>query len=243
MDNYTAALDYFLSEPVTENVITAVGMNRKSGGTGEKAYDKPYYRFFKLLRSVVIDHERFDHTKLIDLFEKFEQRDDNAIRQAVTNNADIPTIFEYILGIAWYTISGREGDVLSYMNLSLEADLLPRTHAIGGNADIEYVYPQTPEYPAHTLLIEATLADKTNQRRMEMEPVSRHLGEHILSTGDKEAYCVFVSTFLHRNVFSDFRYRKTFFYYGVLRRKLQNGCRRIEDFAACHRRTSGNIGT
>jgi hypothetical protein len=148
------------------------------------------------------------------LFGKFERREDNAIRQTVTNNADVPTIFEYVLGIAWYLISDRKGDVLSYMNLSLEADLLPRTHAQGGNADIEYVYPQTAAYPAHTLLIEATLADNSNQRRMEMEPVSRHLGEYILSSGDRNAYCVFVSTFLHRNVISDFRHRKTYPYYG-----------------------------
>jgi hypothetical protein len=55
MDNYRAALDCFLSEAATENVITAIGMNRKSGGTGQKAYDKPYHLFYELLRSVVID--------------------------------------------------------------------------------------------------------------------------------------------------------------------------------------------
>ena len=70
---------------------------------------------------------------MIDLFTKFESRDDVAIREAVTNNANVPTIFEYILGIAWYVISTRKGDVLEYMNLSLEADLLSRTHASGVN--------------------------------------------------------------------------------------------------------------
>jgi hypothetical protein len=141
--------------------------------------DERYKRF-----NALID-ERFSRDTLIDLFGKFESRDDNAIRQAVTNNADIPTIFEYVLGVAWYLISDRRGDVLSYMNLSLEADLLPRTHAQGGNADIEYRYEENAVYPAHTLLIEATLADSTNQRRMEMESVSRHLGEYILSSGEK----------------------------------------------------------
>jgi hypothetical protein len=170
--------------------------------------DERYRRF-----NAMID-ERFNREALIDLLRKFEVREDEAVRQAVTNNANIPTIFEYVLGIAWYIISDRRGDVLSYMNLSLEADLLPRSHATGGNADIEYAYEQTAAYPAHTLLIEATLADSTNQRRMEMEPVSRHLGEHILSKGDKKAYCVFISTFLHRNVISDFRHRKNMPYYG-----------------------------
>jgi len=170
--------------------------------------DERYKRFNTMIT------ERFNRKILIGLLEKFEAREDEAIRQAVTNNANIPTIFEYILGIAWYLISECKGDVLSYMNLSLEADLLPRSHATGGNADIEYAYEQTATYPAHTLLIEATLADSTNQRRMEMEPVSRHLGEHILSTGNTNAYCVFISTYLHRNVISDFRHRKNIPYYG-----------------------------
>ena len=167
-------------------------------------HDERYKRF-----NALID-ERFARNTLIDLFEKFENREDDAIRQAVTNNADIPTIFEYVLGIAWYIISDRKGDVLEYMNLSLEADLLPRSHASGGNADIEYLYGETKNYPAHCLLLEATLSESSNQRRMEIEPVSRHLGDYILKTGNASAYCVFVSTFLHRNVISDFRNRRTY---------------------------------
>jgi hypothetical protein len=176
---------------------------------GKVINDRRYERFNALIDA------RFDRSVLIDLFGNFERREDDAIRQAVTNNADIPTIFEYVVGIAWYLISDRRGDVLSYMNLSLEADLLPRTHAVGGSADIEYVYTRSAAYPAHTLLIEATLADGTNQRRMEMEPVSRHTGEYILSHGDTNAYCLFVSTFLNRNVISDFRNRRTYKYYGL----------------------------
>jgi hypothetical protein len=171
-------------------------------------HDERYRRFNDLI------DERFGHDTLIDLLCKFESREDDAIRQIVTNNAEIPTIFEYILGIAWYLISDRSGDVLSYMNLSLEADLLPRSHAIGGGADIEYLYEETGDYPAHCLLLEATLSESTTQRRMEMEPVSRHLGDYILKTGDNNAYCVFVSTYLHRNVVSDFRNRRTYEYYG-----------------------------
>ena len=62
--------------------------------------------------------------------------------------------------------------------LSLEANLLPKTHAAGGYADIIiiYEYESCTFYPKHSLLLEATLADGNNQRRMEMEPVSRYLG-------------------------------------------------------------------
>jgi hypothetical protein len=99
------------------------------------------------------------------------------------------------------------------MKLSLDADLLPKTHASGGEADIVYEYEETETYPAHTLLLEATLADSTNQRRMEMEPVSRHLGQHLIRTGNPHSYCVFATTDLNINVISDFRGRKFIPYY------------------------------
>ena len=150
---------------------------------------------------------RFSDDVLIDLMTKFENRDDDEIHSIVTNNADIPTIFEYILAITWYKISGRQGKVLDYMNLSLDADLLPITHASGGHEDITYKYEATESYPAHTLLIEATLTNKANQRRAEMEPVSRHLGTYLI-THNESAYCLFVSPYLDSNVMSDFRGRK-----------------------------------
>lgn len=171
--------------------------------------DERYDRFNKLI------DDKFDTDTLITLFSYFESRDDDKIRDLVTDNADIPTIFEYVLGIAWYVISDREGDVLEYMNLSLEADLLPKTHASGGEADIVWKYEKTEWYPKHTLLIEATLADGSNQRRMEMEPVSRHLGEYCLAFPDDEAYCVFVTTYLNTNVISDFRARRYMEYYNT----------------------------
>lgn len=169
--------------------------------------DERYARFNKLI------NDKFDKDTLITLFNHFENRNDDEIRALVTDNADIPTIFEYVLGIAWYVISDREGDVLEYMNLSLEADLLPKTHAGGGEADIVWKYEKTEWYPKHTLLIEATLADGSNQRRMEMEPVSRHLGEYCIAHPEDEAYCVFVTTYLNINVISDFRARRYMEYY------------------------------
>lgn len=157
--------------------------------------------------------ERFTDGALLRLLEDFEARNDDAIRDAVTDNADIPTIFEYVLGILWYKVSERRGRILDYMKLSLDADLLPRTHAAGGGADIVYEYPETAEYPEHCLLLEATLADGVNQRRMEMEPVSRHLGQHLLRTGNLHSYCVFVTTYLDLNVLSDFCSRRNACFY------------------------------
>ncbi|MCI8326272.1 MAG: AlwI family type II restriction endonuclease [Lachnospiraceae bacterium] len=179
--------------------------------------DERYVRFNRLV------DERFDKDTLMTLFHDFENRNDDEIRALVTDNAGIPTIFEYILSIAWYLISDREGDVLEYMNLSLEADLLPKTHAGGGEADIVWKYQKTERYPRHTLLLEATLADGSNQRRMEMEPVSRHLGEYRLKYPEDEAYCVFVTTYLNTNVISDFRARKYMEYYNTSGTKFITG--------------------
>lgn len=195
-----------------------LGANISSKDMAQKIIKQERYaRFNKLI------DEKFDIDTLIALFIHFENRNDDEIRCLVTDNADIPTIFEYILAIAWYIISQRKGDVLEYMNLSLEADLLPKTHAGGGEADIVWHYDKTTDYPQHTLLLEATLADGSNQRRMEMEPVSRHLGEYLLAHPYDEAYCVFVTTFLSHNVISDFRSRKNTFYYNASGTKYVEG--------------------
>lgn len=152
--------------------------------------------------------KKFSDATLSELLACFEKREDARIERLVTDEATIPTIFEYILGIIWYKVSERQGNILDFMNLSLEANLLPKTHAAGGDADIVYKYDSCADYPKHALLIEATLADGSNQRRMEMEPVSRHLGDYRIRSDNPFDYSLFISTYLDKNVVSDFRYRK-----------------------------------
>lgn len=207
------ALSSIVSEEITENQIFAK-VEELYGVQVRNLYDVRAFvdseRYERL--NAMID-SRFTDENIIALMSAFEERRDSEIQAMVTNNADVPTIFEYVLAIAWYKISGRKGKVLDYMNLSLDADLLPVTHAAGGHEDITYKYEATADYPAHTLLLEATLASSTNQRRMEMEPVSRHLGEYLLSHTNEQAYCLFATTYLHINVISDFRMRKSAPYY------------------------------
>lgn len=169
--------------------------------------DARYKKFHHLVDS------KFTDENILQLLECFENRKDDEIYSRVTDNADIPTIFEYVLGILWYKISEQKGKILDYMKLSLDADLLPKSHAVGGEADIVYEYDETDTYPNHTLLIEATLTDATNQRRIEMEPVSRHLGQFLIRTKNPDSYCVFITNVLNINVISDFRSRKTTPYY------------------------------
>jgi AlwI restriction endonuclease len=159
----------------------------------------------------IIDNSYSDD-KLIELLTMIEGRDDNALFKYVTDNASPSTIFEYILGIIWYKISERRGNILEYMKLSLDANMLPKTHASGGQADIVYHYKTTYSYPEHNLLLEATLSESTGQRNMEMEPVSRHLGEQIKFSRNYNDYVVFVAPHLEERLILDFRNRRTYSY-------------------------------
>ena len=55
-------------------------------------------------------------------------------------------------------------------------------------------------------MFKTTLADGNNQRRAEMEPVLRHLGDYRIKFNNPFDYSLFVSTYLDKNVISDFRY-------------------------------------
>lgn len=177
----------------------------------DEAYSEVEKRRYDRFKTMV--DTRFTDQDLLQLLDDFDSRNDDEISKKVTDNADTPTIFEYVLGIIWYKVSGYKGRILDYMKLSLDANLLPITHAAGGEADIVYEYAATKDYPAHTLLLEATLAESTNQRRMEMEPVPRHLGNHILKTSNNNSYSLFATTYLDMNVISDFRGRKHMTFY------------------------------
>lgn len=168
----------------------------------------------KLRRFNELIDNKFNENQLVQLFTYIENNDRNAINEYVDWNSDVPTIFEYILGITWYRFSNRSGNILEYMKLSLDANLLPKTHAAGGTADIVYEYNKTNNYPEHKVLLEATLTESTSQRKNEMEPVSRHLMREIQENDNDDTYAVFVANILQEEVLSDFRSRKNYQFRG-----------------------------
>ena len=179
----------------------------------------------KLRRFNELIDNKFNENQLVQLFTYIENNDRNAIDEYVDWNSDVPTIFEYILGIAWYRFSNRSGNILEYMKLSLDANLLPKTHAAGGTADIVYEYNKTNDYPEHKVLLEATLTESTAQRRNEMEPVSRHLMREIQENDNDDTYAVFVANILQEEVLSDFRSRKNYQFRG--KDSVKNGLKII----------------
>ena len=170
--------------------------------------DERLKRFEKLIDS------KFKEDDLVSIFINIEKDNRKEVEEYLECEATIPTILEYILAIAWYRISDKQGNILDYMKLSLDANLLPKNHAGGGTADIIYHYDETEVYKEHELLLEATLTDSTSQRKAEMEPVSRHLIRRKQEEDNESTYAIFVANILNPEVLSDFRSRKHYWYEG-----------------------------
>lgn len=157
--------------------------------------------------------DKFSNDELVYMIQQCETRkQDDKLRQQVGGDADVPTIFEYVVAISWYKISGRHGKILDYMNLSLDADLYPRTHAGGGKADIEYRYENHPSLTDHAVLLECTLMEGTTQRHGEIEPVTRHLLNYLIDR-DVNAACIFIAPRIHPFTVSDFRNKRNGIFY------------------------------
>lgn len=97
-----------------------------------------------------------------------DRSNDNKIKAIVSKDATVPTIYEYIVGLAWYYFSGKRIDLLASYNLSLSANFEPLVHAGGGQGDI-VIYEDEK-----VVMLEATLMNANSQKRGEWEPVLRH---------------------------------------------------------------------
>lgn len=97
-----------------------------------------------------------------------DRTNDKQIKEMVCQDATVPTIYEYIVGIAWYYFSGKRIDLLGSYNLTLSADFEPLVHAGGGQGDI-VIYEKDK-----VVMLEATLMNANSQKRGEWEPVLRH---------------------------------------------------------------------
>lgn len=148
---------------------------------------------------------KFNKQKIIEILSLFNNRaNDEKITNLVSSEATIPTIFEYIIAVAWCYIDEFNVERILDAGLSLDSNMLPKSHAVGGSADFVF------DYKSHFLMIEVTLTQSLNQRRAEMESVSRHLGNLLLNLDAqkrKRTYAIFIAPYLDKNVLNDFRSR------------------------------------
>ena len=163
----------------------------ESIGLKNFAYKKREERLTKLVEEV------FTRQNIITLFESIYPRNDQQIRKLIKEwysdyDATIPALFEYLLGISFYWISQKKIKISDVLDSGLDSNLLPKTHAGGGKADI------VVKSLARHYLIEATLSENDGQRKMEAEPVPRHLAKHILE-GNENSLALFVAGQLDPN--------------------------------------------
>lgn len=190
------------------------------------------YELEKMERFQELMEKQFSTEQLIQLLTWFQEERYEPILNYCDWSANAPTIFEYVIGLAWYRICENRYHILDSMRLSLDANLYPKSHATGGDADLICNYRSTTQYPSHTVLLEATLTKSTNQRKSEMEPVSRHMMRYLQETEEEHAYALFIAPYLHEEVLSDFRNKKTYQYRGkdgVVRQGLHIVALGVED--------------
>ena len=146
--------------------------------------------------------KRFSNERICRILNLFKnRRNDKKISKEVIDSAKIPTIFEYMLGIAWHRISNKEFNLKKSLKLSLDGDGFPLSHAPGGDGDI------IAEYEKFDVMLEATLMDKNSQKRGELEPVIRHTTNLTIKNMEenKKTYTFFVANELDMNVINIFR--------------------------------------
>ncbi|HGZ9572594.1 TPA: AlwI family type II restriction endonuclease, partial [Staphylococcus aureus] len=145
-------------------------------------------------------NSEFPLDKTINILSMFSDRNnDKEIKKIVGSEAGIPTIYEYIVGIAWYHISNKDYDVFSSFNLTMNANFLPETHAGGGAGDIVVKYDDS------TLMLEVTLMNKNAQKRGEWEPVLRHATNLTIDEQPKKVRTLFIADELDENTINIWR--------------------------------------
>ena len=138
----------------------------------------------------IAKHYPEDRVKhLLSLFS--DRKNDKQIQSEVSDSATVPTIYEYIVGLAWYYFSNKTIDLLGSYNLTLSANFEPISHAGGGKGDI-VIYENDK-----VIMLEVTLMDPNSQKRGEWEPVLRHSVnlkiDEELSGSNKEVTTFFIA--------------------------------------------------
>lgn len=138
--------------------------------------------------------------KIIRILEMFSDRsNDSRIKNEVNPAATVPTIYEYIVGIAWYYISEKNFDLHSSFNMTLNADFEPEMHAGGGMGDLLINYPNM------SVMLEVTLMNSSAQKRGEWEPVLRHSLNNKAEHMEEDTFTFFIANELDYNTINIWR--------------------------------------
>jgi len=202
-DYYKLSLGIEFNENYLSNKI------KNKYNLGKNINLRDYIKQLKLeKRKKIFDNlikNKFSNDKLIELLTKIKKREDKNILSYAEWDADIPTIFEYLIGIIFYKVTKTIN--LDFLNMNLNASMLPIRFASGNKADIIFKFENID------MIIEVTLTTDENQRRMELEPVIRHIGKYNLQ--QNKAFGIFIAPYLDPNVLVVFRAYKNLNFYDI----------------------------
>ena len=144
--------------------------------------------------------QRYSKETVIKLLAYFEDREKYAdkIKSLVPGDATLPTIYEYVVGLAWYYLTEGTVDLYSSLKLTMNADFEPLTNAPGGTGDIVSRMPD-----GSAVMIEVTLMEASQQGRGELEPVLRHATEITDKYSGSDVLTLFFSPSLYMNNAAD----------------------------------------
>jgi len=144
--------------------------------------------------------EKYTREKTLEILKLFSNRSNDAtIKKEVNDQASVPTIYEYMVAIAWYYISGKRISVYDSLNLTLNGDMEPVIHAAGGAGDI------VVNYSNRIVMLEVTLMNAASQKRGEWEPVLRHTVNLNTENENKKVITLFIADELDYNTINIWR--------------------------------------
>ena len=117
----------------------------------------------------------------------------------VSEFATVSTSYEYIVAIAWFYISKENFMITKSLNLTLDGNMRPLSHAPGGSGDIVI------DYKDLTIMLEVTLMNSQAQKRGEWEPVLRHATNLTVDKYPKNVITLFIADELDENTVNIWR--------------------------------------
>lgn len=155
--------------------------------------DKKVIKMINNVRESVIKKEDGNLLECLEYLKERSKTNDAKLKSIVDTEADIPTIFEYLVWQSFLLFGDYKENPIDFANFSFDNNLKPVQHAGGGIADVIF------KYEDHDLILEVTLTNDENQRKLEMEPVPRHVARYRNEVRN-ETYCIFVAPFIDPNV-------------------------------------------
>ncbi len=145
-------------------------------------------------------NQKYPKNKVLELLKLFEDRsNDYLLKEYVNPEATVPTIYEYLVAIAWFYLSEKKINLFDSLNLTLNADFEPVLHASGGDGDI------VVREENRVTMLEVTLMGRSSQGRAEMEPVLRHSNNLKVKYPNLETMTFFIACELDLNTVNIWR--------------------------------------